>query len=120
MVRFFSNPSLVKILAYADQKGVAITLANGVNLNHARDEVLEALVKYRVRAVRCSIDGASPETYRGSIESGVISIWLSAISNASITTSANINRYCLAFSGNSLYSGTMSTRFRLRARWRRI
>jgi MoaA/NifB/PqqE/SkfB family radical SAM enzyme len=60
----FLNPNLLKILSYANDKGVAITLENGVNLNHVRDEALEGLVKYRVRAVRCSIDGASPETYR--------------------------------------------------------
>jgi len=41
-----------------------LTLNNGVNLNNAKDEALEGLVKYSVRGVSCSIDGASPETYR--------------------------------------------------------
>jgi MoaA/NifB/PqqE/SkfB family radical SAM enzyme len=60
----FLNPHLLKILEYAGSKGVAITFANGVNLNHATDELLEGLVKYRVRHITCSIDGASSETYR--------------------------------------------------------
>lgn len=58
------NPHLLEILAYASAKAVAITFANGINLNHATDELLEGLVKYRVREITCSIDGASPETYR--------------------------------------------------------
>jgi MoaA/NifB/PqqE/SkfB family radical SAM enzyme len=60
----FLNPQLVPILEYACGKDIAITIENGVNLNHAKDEALEALVKHRVRIVTCSIDGASPETYR--------------------------------------------------------
>ena len=60
----FLNPRLLDIVAYPDQKGVAITLGNGANLNHVKDEVLEGLVKHRVRSMTCSIDGASPETYR--------------------------------------------------------
>ena len=60
----FLNPHLLQILEYAHQKGVAITIENGANLNNVREEVLEGLVKYRVRAMKCSIDGASPESYR--------------------------------------------------------
>jgi len=60
----FLNPHLLDILQYADAKAVAITLSNGVNLNHATDELLEGLVKYHVRDMTCSIDGASAETYR--------------------------------------------------------
>ncbi|WP_198164529.1 radical SAM protein [Rhodoplanes sp. Z2-YC6860] len=58
------NPHLFEILEYADSKAVAITFSVGVNLNHATDELLEGLVKFRVRHMTCSIDGASPETYR--------------------------------------------------------
>jgi MoaA/NifB/PqqE/SkfB family radical SAM enzyme len=58
------NPHLLKILEYANSKAVAITFSNGVNLNHATDELLEGLVKYQVRHITCSIDGASSETYR--------------------------------------------------------
>ena len=60
----FLNPQLREILEIADRHDVAITIANGANLNNVRPEVLEALVKYRVRTITCSIDGATPETYR--------------------------------------------------------
>ena len=60
----FLNPHLLQILEHAHDKGVAITMENGVNLNHVKDEVLEGLVKYQVRVLLCSIDGASSETYR--------------------------------------------------------
>lgn len=59
----FLNPRLVEILENADDRNVHLTARNGVNLNHVRPEVLEAVVKYRVRAMTCSIDGASAETY---------------------------------------------------------
>jgi MoaA/NifB/PqqE/SkfB family radical SAM enzyme len=58
------NPQLLSILEYADHKDVAICLDNGANLNNVTAEVLEGLVKYRVRTITCSIDGASPESYR--------------------------------------------------------
>ena len=58
------NPHLVEILRYADQKQIALHADNGVNLNTATDEVLEALVRYRLRSMTCSIDGASQETYQ--------------------------------------------------------
>lgn len=60
----FLNPDLAEILAHAHRKGIAITMENSVNLNDVRPEVLEALVRYRVQTMTCSIDGASPETYR--------------------------------------------------------
>ncbi|HNS00786.1 MAG TPA: radical SAM protein [Anaerolineae bacterium] len=58
------NPQLVEILAYAHAHNVRINLANGVNLNTASDEALEALVKYGVQEITVSIDGASQETYQ--------------------------------------------------------
>ncbi|MFZ2487075.1 MAG: radical SAM/SPASM domain-containing protein [Anaerolineae bacterium] len=57
------NPQLLDILAYAHAKGVKINLSNGVNLNTASDEALEALVKYGVEEITVSIDGASQATY---------------------------------------------------------
>src|SRR5713101_5657168 len=60
----FLNPQLLAILEYAHRKGIAITMENGANLNHVKDDVLEGLVKYQVRIMTCSIDGASPDTYR--------------------------------------------------------
>ena len=57
------NPDLPRIAEHAYRRGVRLTAKNGVNLNHAKEEVLEALVRYRFRALYCSIDGASQETY---------------------------------------------------------
>ena len=59
----FLNPDLYWILRFAHSRDVMITAENGVNLNNARDDVLEALVRYRVDRMTCSIDGASQETY---------------------------------------------------------
>ena len=57
------NPDLPKVVEHAYRRGVRLTAKNGVNLNHAKEEVLEALVRFRFRALYCSIDGASQETY---------------------------------------------------------
>jgi len=57
------NPKLKEILKLAHERKVGITLRNGVNLNTAREDVLEALVTYQVRDITCSIDGASQESY---------------------------------------------------------
>jgi MoaA/NifB/PqqE/SkfB family radical SAM enzyme len=59
----FLNPQLLQILELAHERNVALTAANGVNLNHVRDEVLEGLVRYGLQRMTCSIDGASQETY---------------------------------------------------------
>ena len=59
----FLNPDLPKILAYSDEKSIALTAANGANLNTAKPQVLEAVVKYKLRHLTCSIDGASQDTY---------------------------------------------------------
>jgi MoaA/NifB/PqqE/SkfB family radical SAM enzyme len=58
------NPQLPQILRYAYQKKIRVYLSNGVNLNHASEEVLESLVKYNVQNIRVSIDGASQEVYQ--------------------------------------------------------
>lgn len=75
----FLNPDLLKIFEHAERRNVALTLANGVNLNHVRDEVLEGLVRYRIEKITCSIDGASQETYaryrvRGNFDSVIANI----------------------------------------------
>lgn len=59
----FLNPNLVAILRTAYERNVRITLNNGVNLNRCSEAMLEALVKYGVWSMTCSIDGASQETY---------------------------------------------------------
>ena len=60
----FLNPQLLQIMQCAHQRGVALQIGNGANFNNVRDEVIEGLVRYGVRTMTCSIDGASPETYR--------------------------------------------------------
>ena len=59
----FLNPDLLEIITYAHARHVTLRADNGVNLNTVSEEQLEALVKYRVRSLTCSIDGASQETY---------------------------------------------------------
>jgi MoaA/NifB/PqqE/SkfB family radical SAM enzyme len=59
----FLNPDLLAIFAHAYRRNVTLAIANGANLNHVRDEVLEALVRYQIDFITCSIDGASQETY---------------------------------------------------------
>lgn len=59
----FLNPQLKGILRYAHEKGVALYASNGVNLNTVREDVLDAVVRYQMRHMRCSIDGATHETY---------------------------------------------------------
>jgi len=59
----FLNPQLADILACAFDHKVTVSGNNGVNLNFAREDALEAAVQYRVRGLTCSIDGATQETY---------------------------------------------------------
>ncbi|MFO0552336.1 MAG: glycosyltransferase [Polyangiaceae bacterium] len=59
----FLNPELVQILEHARARDVACTADNGVNLNHARAEALEAVVRCGMRSLVVSIDGASQESY---------------------------------------------------------
>jgi len=59
----FLNPELLEIFEYAYRAGVSIAIDGGANLNQIDAAVLEGLVKYRVRILRCSIDGATAETY---------------------------------------------------------
>lgn len=60
----FLNPDLPRIIKYAYERNVALTAHNGVNLNNVKESTLESLVKYKFRALTCSIDGASSESYR--------------------------------------------------------
>jgi MoaA/NifB/PqqE/SkfB family radical SAM enzyme len=59
----FLNPRLQDILRIAFERNVVLHADNGVNLNHAPEETLEALVRYRFRSMTVSIDGASAESY---------------------------------------------------------
>ncbi len=59
----FLNPDLPELLRAAADRGVATRIAEGVNLNDASNEALEALVKFRVLALRVAMDGVTQETY---------------------------------------------------------
>jgi MoaA/NifB/PqqE/SkfB family radical SAM enzyme len=59
----FLNPDLEQILRYAYRRHVVLRIDNGANLDRVPDRVLEALVKYKLRNLSCSIDGASQEVY---------------------------------------------------------
>lgn len=59
----FLNPRLLEILRIAHERGVTLHADNGVNMNHAADEVLEAMARWRFRSLNVSIDGATPATY---------------------------------------------------------
>jgi MoaA/NifB/PqqE/SkfB family radical SAM enzyme len=58
------NPELPAILEAAHSRGVVMRADNGVNLNSASEQVLDAIVQYRLRSMTCSVDGASNETYK--------------------------------------------------------
>jgi len=60
----FLNPDLVDIIKYSYLNGIDLTAGVGVNLNTINDETIECLVKYRVKRISVSLDGASNETYR--------------------------------------------------------
>jgi MoaA/NifB/PqqE/SkfB family radical SAM enzyme len=59
----FLNRELPAILEHAFLRDVKVTIANGANLNHASDAVLEMLVRTGVEEVVVALDGATPETY---------------------------------------------------------
>jgi MoaA/NifB/PqqE/SkfB family radical SAM enzyme len=59
----FLNPQIPEILRIACERNVRLTADNGVNLNRASPEALEALVRYRFHSMKCSIDGCTPGTY---------------------------------------------------------
>lgn len=59
----FLNPHFLEIMRLAYDRGVALTVQNGTNLNSINSEVLEGLVKYQVRILNCSIDGTTQEVY---------------------------------------------------------
>jgi len=59
----FLNPDLLEIIRIAHEKNIPISVPAGVNLNYAAEGVLEGFVKYKVRSMTVSIDGASPHVY---------------------------------------------------------
>lgn len=67
----FLNKELSDIIKYAYYKNVALTASNGTNINHADEDVLERLVKYKFRKIKCSIDGACQNTYSKYRKNGI-------------------------------------------------
>lgn len=59
----FLNPRLEEVLAIAHARGVALYADNGVHFNRVGASTLESLVRYQVRSMKVSIDGATPATY---------------------------------------------------------
>lgn len=60
----FLNPGIKDIFEYAYQKDVLLAIGNGANFNTVSDDVIESLVKYKVRNMTVSLDGAGSETYQ--------------------------------------------------------
>jgi len=60
----FLNPELKDIIEYAFHRDIALSVGNGVNLNTISEEMIQCLVKYKIRLLSVSIDGATNETYK--------------------------------------------------------
>lgn len=60
----FLNPELKNIIQFAYMRNISLTVRNGANLNDASRKVLKYLVKYRVKHLNISIDGATNATYK--------------------------------------------------------
>lgn len=59
----FLNPELPEILEFAHAHGIITEIDEGANLNHASDDVLDALVRFGTSRVRCAIDGVTQSVY---------------------------------------------------------
>lgn len=57
------NRALPRIIELAHERGVTLAAANGVNLNHISDELIETMVRCSFRRLKVSIDGASQASY---------------------------------------------------------
>lgn len=60
----FLNNALPRILQYAHQRNVKVTISNGANLNHASEDALAALVLHQVEELVVALDGATADTYK--------------------------------------------------------
>ena len=60
----FLNPELEEIIQYAYTKNIALTVRNGVNLNHASQMVLEYLVKCNLSLFWSLLMEQLTETYK--------------------------------------------------------
>ena len=59
----FLNKSLGAILDLAAARGISVSIENGANLNQMDDGLADTLVRTGVTELKCSIDGATQETY---------------------------------------------------------
>jgi len=59
----FLNPDLIRILRYAKKHSIDISISNGTNFNYVRSDVMEGLVRYGVKQICISIDGACQNVY---------------------------------------------------------
>ena len=50
-------------MEYAYKRDIALFAHNGSNLNYLTEEMIEAVVKYKFRAITCSIDGVNQKSY---------------------------------------------------------
>ncbi len=60
----FLNPELKEIIKYAYRNKINITIGTGANLNSVKGDILESLVKYKVKSLTVSLDGATNDTYK--------------------------------------------------------
>lgn len=60
----FLNPELEMIIKYACKKKVSLRVDNGTNLNNIDERMIQLLVRYKIKHLLVSIDGASEETYK--------------------------------------------------------
>ena len=59
----FLNPDVIKILEYAYINNIDILVKNGTNFNFNNDNIIKALVDYKVKLIHIAIDGATASTY---------------------------------------------------------
>ena len=114
----FLNPQLVSLLEYAYRRGVKVSAGNGVNLNTAILQALEAVVKFEVQFCPARSTGPAPRP-TASIAFAGISMRSSPTFARSTPTSAPTAPNCLVSGGSSSSSATTNTSCLWRARWRR-
>ena len=75
----FLNPELADIFRISAENGVSATIGSGSNLNCLDEKTAEALVRFQVRRLTVSIDGATEATYRRYRVGGALAAVLSNI-----------------------------------------
>lgn len=75
----FLNPEIKEILKTAKSHNIALTLNHGSTLNNVDEETCEAIVKYGLRSLVCSIDGTTQDIYQMYRQGGELKKALTAI-----------------------------------------